>query len=338
MANKFKDWFSNWARKAKLRNESPTNQMGKELAPNPFLQPLQHKEWQIIGNLFEFSETGRMHKKQNTFVEFFYRFSRSFAGVFGFVTLMLLIILAMIMPFTTKFDPLTVNDSERFETFFTNGHILGTDALGRDVWARLWYGLRYSLTLSFVATFIQVFIGLIIGIMMGHFRVFDKIMTFIIKIISNVPSIIILIVITIILKPTFWVMVFALSFTSWAGIANQMRSQVLRAKSFEWVSASKILGTPTYKVLANYLPVLIPLLITEIVFHIPGIILSETSLAFIGLSIPNVATLGNLISEGSKIFTVYPRYVLIPSFMLILVTTSIQLMSAAVQDSLLRQR
>ncbi|WP_338822658.1 ABC transporter permease [Mycoplasmopsis felifaucium] len=338
MSNKFKDWFSNWARKAKRRNESPTSQMGKELAPNPFLQPLQHKEWQIIGNLFEFSETGRMHKKQNTFVEFFYRFSRSFAGVFGFVTLMLLIILAMIMPFTTKFDPLTVNDAERFETFFTNGHILGTDALGRDVWARLWYGLRYSLTLSFVATFIQVFIGLIIGIMMGHFRVFDKIMTFIIKIISNVPSIIILIVITIILKPTFWVMVFALSFTSWAGIANQMRSQVLRAKSFEWVSASKILGTPTYKVLANYLPVLIPLLITEIVFHIPGIILSETSLAFIGLSIPNVATLGNLISEGSKIFTVYPRYVLIPSFMLIMVTTSIQLMSAAVQDSLLRQR
>ncbi len=173
---------------------------------------------------------------------------------------------------------------------------------------------------------------------MGHFRIFDKIMTFIIKIISNVPSIIILITITIIIKPTFWVMIFALSFTSWAGIANQMRSQVLRAKSFEWVSASKILGTPTYKVLMNYLPILIPLLITEIVFHIPGIILSETSLAFIGLSIPNVATLGNLISEGSKNFTVFPRYVLVPSFMLILVTASIQLMSGAVQDSLLRQR
>ncbi|MGV2392568.1 UNVERIFIED_CONTAM: hypothetical protein O8I53_06150 [Campylobacter lari] len=99
-----------------------------------------------------------------------------------------------------------------------------------------------------------------------------------------------------------------------------------------------MLGTPTYKVLANYLPVLIPLLITEIVFNIPGIILSETSLAFIGLSIPNEPTLGNLISEGSKIFTTYPRYVLIPSFVLILVTTSIQLMANAVQDSLLRQR
>lgn len=173
---------------------------------------------------------------------------------------------------------------------------------------------------------------------MGHFRIFDKIMTFIIKVVSNIPSIIVLIVITIVLQPTFWVIVFALTFTSWTEIANQMRSQVLRAKNYEWVSASKILGTPTWKILLNYLPVVLPLLITEIVFHVPGVILSETSLAFIGLSIPNKSTLGNLITEGSKIFATSPRYVLVPSFMLILVTTSIQLISAGVQDSLLRQR
>ncbi|MFZ8219876.1 ABC transporter permease [Mycoplasmopsis bovis] len=335
---KLSEWLKNWNRKRKRREESPNNALGAELAPNKFLRPLAYKEWQIVGNLFEFNETSKMHKQQNSFVEFFYRFSRSFAGVFGFVTLVILILLALIIPLVTKYDPLQLAVENKYETFFTDGHILGTDSVGRDLWARLWYGLRYSLALSFIATFIQVIVGLIIGIMMGHFRIFDKIMTFIIKIISNVPSIIILITITIIIKPTFWVMIFALSFTSWAGIANQMRSQVLRAKSFEWVSTSKILGTPTYKVLMNYLPILIPLLITEIVFHIPGIILSETSLAFIGLSIPNVATLGNLISEGSKNFTVFPRYVLVPSFMLILVTASIQLMSGAVQDSLLRQR
>ncbi|MBZ4195377.1 ABC transporter permease [Mycoplasma tauri] len=335
---KISKWLKNNSRKRRMIMESPNNIDGEHLAPNKFLRPLAYKQWQFIGNLFEFSETSRMHNRQKPFVEFFYRFSRSFAGVFGLVTLLTLIILSIFIPMITPHDPLVISQEKRYETFFTNGHILGTDYLGRDLWARLWYGLRYSLMLSFVATFIQVIVGLFIGIMMGHFRIFDKIMTFVIKIISNVPSIIILITITIILKPTFWVMVFALSFTSWAGIANQMRSQVLRAKSFEWVSASKILGTPTHKVLLNYLPILIPLLITEIVFHIPGIILSETSLAFIGLSIPNIATLGNLISDGSKNFTVFPRYVLVPSFMLILVTTSIQLMAAAVQDSLLRQR
>ncbi|ADN68800.1 ABC transporter permease [Mycoplasmopsis fermentans] len=331
------NWFKTWVEKKKRRQESPNNIHGKDLAPNPFLQPLNYKKWEIIGNLLEFHETSSMHKQKKPFLEFFYRFSRSTAGVFGFVALALLIILAIFLPFTTK-DPNTVNTEKRYLIFFTDGHIFGTDALGRDIWARLWWGLRYSLALAFVATFIQVFVGLAIGIMMGHFRVFDKIMTFIIKIISNVPSIIILIVITIILKPTFWVIVFALTFTSWTGIANQMRSQVMRAKNFEWVSASRILGTPTYKILLNYLPVVVPLLVTEIVFHIPGVILSETSLAFIGLSITDIPTLGNLINDGSKIFTTFPRYVLIPSTMLIIVTTSIQLMSAAIQDSLLRQR
>ncbi|EGV00487.1 ABC transporter permease [Mycoplasmopsis columbina] len=321
----------------KSKKIAANNEHGAQMAPNALLQPFNHQKWAIIGDIFEYYETSSLHKRQSPLKEFFYRFSRSFAGVFGLVTLLILIVLAIIIPFFTE-DPTIIDKDKSYYTFFTENHILGTDSLGRDLWARLWWGLRYSLALSFVVTLIEVSIGLAIGIAMGHFRMFDKIMTFFIKIISNVPSIIILIVITIVLKPTFWVIVFALSFTSWTGIANQMRSQVLRAKNFEWVNASKILGTPTYKVLLNYLPVVVPILVTEIVFAIPGVILSETSLAFIGLSIPSIPTLGNLINEGSKVFLSYPRYVLVPSFTLVLVTTSIQLMSASVQDSLLRQR
>ncbi|QSF13728.1 ABC transporter permease [Mycoplasma sp. Mirounga ES2805-ORL] len=329
------------------RHISPNNQFGKELAPNPWVQPFAYKRWEIVGNLLEFHETSNLNQQQKPWKEFFYRFSRSFAGVFGLVVFIILVICALVIPpvlsvgvengMSGAFDPDRLDYTIKYLSFYEQGHIFGTDALGRDVFARLWSGIRYSLTLAVVVTLIQVTFGMCIGIIMGHFRMFDRIMTFIIKVISNVPSIIILIVFTIILKPTFWVMVFALTFTSWTCIANQMRSQVLRAKSFEWVSASKILGTPTYKVLFNYLPVVIPILVTEIVFSIPGVILSETSLAFIGLSLDN-ATLGNLITEGSKIFVTYPRYVLIPSFMLIIVTTSIQLISASVQDSLLRQR
>ncbi|BAW18514.1 ABC transporter permease [Mycoplasmopsis bovigenitalium] len=323
--------------KPKTMRVSPNNEFGKDLAPNRFLQPLNYKKWELIGNLLDYYESNNIKKQQNKWVELFYRFSRSFAGVFGLVLLLAIVFSAIIIPFFTK-NPEKLDINNRYQNFFeTPSAIFGTDFLGRDLFARLWWGLRYSLSLAMVTAIIQVFVGLLIGIMMGHFRLFDRIMTFIIKIISNVPSIIILIVITIVWRPTFWVMVFALTFTSWTGIANQMRSQVLRAKSFEWVAASSILGTPTYKILLNYLPVVIPLLVTEIVFHIPGVILSETSLAFIGLSI-DIPTLGNLISEGSKVFTAYPRYVLLPSTVLVLLTTSIQLVAATIQDSLLRQR
>ncbi|MBU4689982.1 ABC transporter permease [Mycoplasma zalophidermidis] len=313
------------------------NEHGKELAPNRFLQPLNYKKWEMMGNILDYHESAHIKDPQNKWKELFYRYSRSFAGVFGAVLFLVLVISAIFIPFATA-NPDTLDIDNKYLNFFEKSSVIfGTDYLGRDLFARLWWGLRYSLALALVTTIIQVFVGLLIGIMMGHFKIFDTIMTYIIKVISNVPSIIILIVITIVWRPTFWVMVFALTFTSWTGIANQMRSQVLRAKTFEWVSASGILGTPTYKILLNYLPVVIPLLVTEIVFHIPGVILSETSLAFIGLSI-DIPTLGNLISEGSKVFTAYPRYVLLPSCMLVLLTTSIQLISASIQDSLLRQR
>ncbi|MCU4117376.1 ABC transporter permease [Mycoplasma zalophi] len=320
----------------KQTHVSPNNEHGKELAPNKFIQPINYKKWEIIGNLLEYHESSNIKKQQNKWIELFYRYSRSFAGVFGMVLFLTIVICAIFIPFFTK-NPDTLHIENKYQNFFEGNSIFGTDYLGRDLFARLWWGLRYSLALALVTTIIQVFVGLLIGIMMGHFRIFDTIMTYIIKIISNVPSIIILIVITIVWQPTFWVIVFALTFTSWTHIANQMRSQVLRAKSFEWVSASSVLGTPTYKILLNYLPVVIPLLVTEIVFHIPGVILSETSLAFIGLSI-DIPTLGNLISEGAKVFTAYPRYVLLPSMMLVLLTTTIQLISTSIQDSLLRQR
>ncbi|MBN3534757.1 ABC transporter permease [Mycoplasma procyoni] len=312
------------------------------LAPNAVLQPFQYQAWKIVGKTFEYSNDTHMKPETKTFKEFIYRYSNNFSGVLGFMIITTIILLALIIPFTTL-DP-TISDVENRYLIFNQRdskgiyHILGTDDTGRDLWARLWHGLRYSLSLAFVVTFIEVIIGLSVGIMMGQFNVFDKVMTFIIKILSVVPTILILILITIVAQPTFWVIALALSLTSWTGMANQIRAQVKRAKNFEWVAASKVLGTPTIKILSNYVPVILPILITQLVFTIPGVVLSETSLSFIGLAIEDVPTLGNLISEGQKTFPTYLRYVFVPSTILVLITTSVQLIGASVQDALRRQR
>ncbi|WGI37056.1 ABC transporter permease [Mesomycoplasma lagogenitalium] len=312
------------------------------MAPNPILQPFQYQAWKIVGKTFDYHTDSQMKPQQKQFKEFVYRYSNNFWGVLGFVIILTIFILALFIPFFTQ-NPNTTDSDNRsliFNQTDSNNvyHILGTDDLGRDYWARLWHGLRYSLSLAFVVTFIEVIIGLTIGIMMGQFNKFDKVMTFLIKILSVVPTIIILILITIIVSPTFWVIALALSLTSWIGMANQIRAQVKRAKNFEWVSASKVLGTPTYKILKNYIPVILPILITQLVFTIPGVVLSETSLSFIGLAIEDVPTLGNLISEGQKIFPTYLRYVFVPSSFLILITASVQLIGSSVQDALRRQR
>lgn len=319
-----------------------TNSLEHNIAPNQFMQPFNYAKWKMVGEIMDFQESKHLGAEVKPFKEFVYRFSQNIGGVFGFLVLALLIIFALIIPFTTL-DPNTQDVNNRilhFNQTDSNGiyHILGTDDLGRDLWARLWHGLRYSLALALVTTAIEVIVGLSIGIMMGQFDPFDRVLTFIIKIISVVPTILILILMTIVVSPSFWVIVFSLSLTGWTGMANQIRAQVKRAKHFEWVAASRVLGTPTWKILKNYVPVIIPILITQLVFTIPGVILSETSLAFIGLAIDDVPTLGNLISEGQKLFPGKLRYVFVPSTILILITTSVQLIGASVQDSLRRQR
>lgn len=328
-----------------LRERQELSQRNEELAylsPNALLQPINYKKWKLIGDAFEYSESQHLGKETKVFKEFVYRFSKNTGGVFGFWILVFLIVASLVIPFFTQ-DPLLSNVNARNLTFGQTDnnavfHLLGTDDQGRDIWARLWWGLRFSIALALTTTMIEVMIGVTIGIMMGQFDRFDKVMTFIIKVISIVPTILILILMTIVVSPSFWVIVFSLSFTSWTGMANQIRAQVKRARNFEWVAASKVLGTPTWKILKNYVPVILPILITQLVFTIPGVILAETSLAFIGLNIENTATLGNLISDGQKIFPQYLRYVFVPATILILITTSVQLIGASVQDSLRRQR
>lgn len=306
-------------------------------APNAVLQPLAYQQWKLMSKEAEAFDQNFFQPHQNAFKDFINRFARSFAGVFGIVIIFFLIVLAIILPFTTG-DPIETRPDQKNLNYFTEGFIFGTDNYGRDVWAFLWHGLRFSLTLSIIVAIIEVVVGTFFGVLMGHFTLFDKIFTFIIKVVSNVPTILILILMTLVLRPSFWVLVFAFNITGWIGLANQVRAQVKRAKNFTWVSASRVLGTPNRKILLNFVPLIIPLLITNVVFVIPGTILGETGLAFIGLSLPNVPTLGNAINDGIPIVTLYPRYVLIPAFLLILLTSAVQMIGNALQDSLRRQR
>ncbi|CAC13584.1 OLIGOPEPTIDE ABC TRANSPORTER SYSTEM PERMEASE PROTEIN OPPC [Mycoplasmopsis pulmonis] len=305
--------------------------------PNKFVQPFQYQGWKLMKNQANLADDLQFKSNISIYKEFINRFSRSFAGVFGVVIILFFIISAFIIPFTTG-SPIELRPSQKNYDFFQEGFILGTDNQGRDLWAYLWHGLRFSLALACIVALIDITVATLIGILMGYFDKFDKVMTFIIKVISNVPTILVMILMTIVLRPSFGVLIFSMTVTGWTGLANQVRAQIKRARNFVWVSASRLLCTPGWKIILNFVPIIIPLIITNLVFTIPGAVLAETGLAFIGLSLPNVATLGNMINEGVPIITLYPRYVLIPATILILITSSVQLIGASTQDSLRRQR
>lgn len=320
------------------KNIDARSEVIEDLKPNKFTQPFAHKQWKIIKEKAENREEAFSVKRRQTSVStFMYSFGKSFLGIFGLITIVVLILLAFIMPYTTS-DPEITDTTNKYQQMFTNGHILGTDGLGRDVWARLWAGLQFSFELSLMATLIDVIIGVTLGILMGYYAKFDAVMQWVIKVISNVPVIIIMILATLVFRPSFWILVMAMTFTGWLGMALQIRAQIIRAKNYLWVTASNVLGTKSRDILVNFIPEIIPMLITQLVFTIPGAILAESSLAVIGLSIPGAATLGNMIADGSQIVLLYPRFVIIPSSMLILITSAIQFLGSATQDALRRQR
>ncbi|PAK21123.1 peptide ABC transporter permease [Mycoplasmopsis agassizii] len=321
-----------------MANNSSAKAISSEIyAPNRIAQPFNYLSFKIMEKIAETRETAHIHAKSKPLNEFINRFAGNWGGVFGVIIIAMLVLAALIIPLTTV-DPSTLNPNESFLPFFSENHILGTDQLGRDLWAQLWHGLRFSLAIAISAAIIDIVIGVTLGILMGYFLGVDRVLQFLIKILSNIPTIIIMILATIVFNPSFFTIVGSLVISGWIGTANQVRAQVKRAKSLEWVKASIVLGTPKYKILRSFIPVIIPILITQLVFSIPGAVLAETGLSFIGLSLPNTATLGSLITSGAQIITLYPRYVLLPSFILILFTTSIQLFGNATQDALRRQR
>jgi len=254
-------------------------------------------------------------------------------ALFGFVVLVVMILLALIMPAFLS-NPRHVNPIKQHTNIFTNGYILGTDFMGRDIWSRLWSGLRFSLGIAAMAVLVDLVVGFIFGALMGFFPIFDVIGQFIIKILTNLPSIIILILLAIVLSPSFWTIVLGLTLTGWVAMANQVRGYVIRTKSQDWVVASKTLGTPNAKILFKKMtPHLIPIIVTQLIFTIPGALIGDLSLSVLGLSIPNTPTLGSLLDAGRQFILIYPREAIVPVILVTILLSSTQFIGFGMQKA-----
>jgi peptide/nickel transport system permease protein len=181
-------------------------------------------------------------------------------------------------------------------------HWFGTDKLGRDVLAGMIHGSRISLSIGFVAVGIAVVIGVILGAFAGYFGSWiDIAISRLFEIMISIPTFFLLITVAAIFRPSIFLTMTIIGLTSWVGIARFTRSEFLRIRNLDYVTAAISIGVSNRTVMFRHiLPNALAPVIVSVVLGIAGAILVESSLSFLGIGVPaELVTWGSILNEAS---------------------------------------
>ena len=252
--------------------------------------------------------------------------------------LIAIVLMSFIYPMFSDFDFNDVSKVNDFSARYIkpNGEYwFGTDSNGKSLFDGVWFGARNSILISVIATFINLVIGVIVGGIWGISKSVDRIMMEVYNVINNIPSLLIVIVLTYSIGAGFWNLIFAMSVTTWIGVAYSIRIQMLRYRDLEYNLASRTLGTPSYKIIMkNIMPQLVSVIVTSTSQMLPSFISYEAFLSFFGLGLPiTVPSLGRLISDYSQNVTTNAYLFWIPLTTLVLVSLSLFVVGQNLADA-----
>lgn len=209
-------------------------------------------------------------------------------------------------------------DSANLELSLPGGRagLLGTDQRGRDVFALLVCGVRTSLIIGISATVISCVLGLAFGLAAGYIGgLTDALIMRAVDILLSIPTLPILMVLAGVWGKGLWQLVFILSVFSWMGTARSVRSLVLTVRESPWVEGLKALGAKRSYILWRHLvPETAPIMLANLALGVPGAILSEAGLAYLGLSDPRLISWGRMLHEAQSFgaFTEGAWWLLLP--------------------------
>ncbi len=189
-------------------------------------------------------------------------------------------------------------------------YLLGTDELGRDVFARMLEGAFVSLSVGFVAVGIAVAIGIIFGGIAGYYgrvRILrlmsvDTLITGLIDVALSFPAFFLILTVVAILRPSIWNIMVVIGLTSWEGTARFVRAEILALREQDFVQAARALGVSGPRVILRHLlPNAVAPVLVSATLGIAGAILTESALSFLGFGVPPPdATWGNILSDGKN--------------------------------------
>ncbi|HTQ06824.1 MAG TPA: ABC transporter permease [Polyangiaceae bacterium] len=214
-------------------------------------------------------------------------------------------------------------------------HWLGTDQEGRDVFARMLYGTRISLSIGVVAVALYVFIGVVVGALAGYFGGWvDSALSRLIEVMICFPTFFLILTLAALIRERsiFHVMVI-IGITSWTGVARLVRAEFLKHKGLEYAQAARALGIPVRRIIFTHiLPNASAPVLVSATFGIASSILVESSLSFLGIGDPNVASWGETLNAGRVDQRLW--LILAPGIAIFFVVTVFNLVGEGLRDAL----
>jgi peptide/nickel transport system permease protein len=215
-------------------------------------------------------------------------------------------------------------------------HLLGTDALGRDVWSRTLYGGRISLMVGLVVGVLASAIGLGIGLVSGYSRIADAVVMRVMDGLMSIPAILLAIALMSVARASILTVIFAITVVEIPRVVRLVRSVVLTLREQTYVEAAVIAGTRPWRIVRKHiLPNTLAPLIVQTTYICAAAMLVESILSFLGAGTPpEVPSWGNIMAEGRTFFQIAPWLILSPGLLLGLTVLAINLVGDGLRGML----
>ena len=226
-------------------------------------------------------------------------------------------------------------------------HPMGTDNLGRDMFAQVLAGGRISLAVGFTAMLLSLILGTVVGVVAGYFNRFDGLLMRTTDLFLALPLLPLLLVVIMLFRDTlrtafgpetgiFLLIVFVIGITSWMQTARIVRGDVLALKEREFVTAARSIGTRRRRIITRHvLPNVLSPIMVSATLGIANAIITESALSFLGLGFPpDFPTWGRLLFDGANFMTITPSRVLWPGLAISLTVLSVNYIGDGLRDAL----
>ena len=265
------------------------------------------------------------------------RLLRNRAAVAGMIVLAALVVAAAVGPYLAPYAYDAVNKTDVWMAPLEHGHLLGTDALGRDLLARLLTGLRVSLAIGLVATAVSLVIGVAWGATAGFVggRT-DELMMRIVDVLYSLPFIFFVILLMVTFGSNLVLMFVAIGAVEWLTMSRIVRGQTLTLKQKEFVEAARAAGLTGGQIVARHIvPNLLGPVAVYVTLTIPAVILAESFLSFLGLGVqPPMASLGGLIADGAQQMELARWLLIFPGVAMVATLMSFNFIGDGLRDAL----